>query len=143
MQIHDLKISKPKNKKRIGRGGKRGTYSGRGQKGQKSRAGRKIKPAIMETILRLPKLRGIKNKPKKIKPYIVKIEDLIFKVQMLDFKDVINLTSLKQMNLVPLNYKGEIKLIGSSEKILPLTIEKILISQKLKEKIIKAGGKIL
>jgi large subunit ribosomal protein L15 len=143
MQIHDIKISKPKTKKRIGRGGKRGSYSGRGQKGQKSRAGRKIKPAIMETILRLPKLRGATNKIKNQKPYIVKINDLISKVEMFGFKDNINLISLKQMNLIPSNYKGEVKLIGSSEKILPLTIEKILISQKLKEKIIKAGGKVL
>jgi large subunit ribosomal protein L15 len=143
MQIHDLKISKPKTKKRIGRGGKRGSYSGRGQKGQKSRAGRRIKPAIKETILKLPKLRGVKNKPKKPKPRIIKIKDLISKVEMFNLKDVINLMSLKQMNLIPVNYKGEVKIIGSSEKILPLTIEKISVSKKLKEEITKAGGKVL
>ena len=39
MQIHELKPNhKRKTGKRIGRGGKRGTYSGRGVKGQKSRA---------------------------------------------------------------------------------------------------------
>lgn len=43
MQIHQLNPKqKKKNKKRIGRGGKRGTYCGRGVKGQKSRAGRKL-----------------------------------------------------------------------------------------------------
>ena len=42
MQIHQV-IPKTKNRKGkyIGRGGKRGTYSGRGIKGQKARAGRK------------------------------------------------------------------------------------------------------
>jgi large subunit ribosomal protein L15 len=45
MHIHTLSsnLSK-KSRKRIGRGGKRGTYSGKGQKGQKSRSGAKISP---------------------------------------------------------------------------------------------------
>ncbi len=61
MQLHELKpTNKLKKGKRIGRGGKRGTYSGRGIKGQKSRAGRKFKPAIRELIKKYPKLRGYK-----------------------------------------------------------------------------------
>jgi large subunit ribosomal protein L15 len=60
MQIHELRPAhKLKKKKRIGRGGKRGTYSGRGQKGQRSRAGAKIKPMERELILRIPKMRGL------------------------------------------------------------------------------------
>lgn len=63
MQLNDLKpIHKNKKRKRVGRGGKRGTYSGRGQKGQLSRAGRKLKPVIREIIKRYPKLRGYKFK---------------------------------------------------------------------------------
>jgi len=59
MQLHELKpIHKLKKRKRVGRGGKKGTYSGRGIKGQKSRAGRKLKPAIRELIKRYPKIRG-------------------------------------------------------------------------------------
>ncbi|MFQ6049937.1 MAG: hypothetical protein ACE5J0_02775 [Candidatus Paceibacterales bacterium] len=58
MELHELKpIHKKKKRKRVGRGGKRGTYSGRGIKGQKTRAGRKLKPIIQETIKRYPKLR--------------------------------------------------------------------------------------
>src|SRR4030043_532865 len=49
---------KLKKKKRVGRGGKRGTYSGKGIKGQKSRAGRKMVPVIRELIKKYPKLRG-------------------------------------------------------------------------------------
>jgi len=47
MQLHELKSnsSRPK-KKRVGRGGKRGTYSGHGMKGQKSRAGARIRPGF-------------------------------------------------------------------------------------------------
>ncbi|MEY3471291.1 MAG: Ribosomal protein [Candidatus Parcubacteria bacterium] len=45
MYIHTLSPDpSQKVKKRIGRGGKRGTYSGKGQKGQKARSGAKISP---------------------------------------------------------------------------------------------------
>jgi large subunit ribosomal protein L15 len=63
MLIHELQPEhKTRDKKRIGRGGKRGGYSGRGQKGQKSRAGRRIRPAERDIILRLPKLRGNRSR---------------------------------------------------------------------------------
>jgi len=62
MQLHEVRpVTINKSKKRVGRGGKRGTYSGRGIKGQKSRAGRKIRPAIRDLMQRTPKLRGSKN----------------------------------------------------------------------------------
>jgi len=62
MQLHELQPDhKSKTKKRIGRGGKRGTFSGKGVKGQKSRAGRKIRPATRDLIQQIPKLRGAKN----------------------------------------------------------------------------------
>lgn len=78
MQLHTLQPAhKLKSKKRIGRGGKRGTYSGRGVKGQKARAGRKIRPAIRDLIQSLPKLpktqrirkkKGLKKKKQNAKP---------------------------------------------------------------------------
>jgi len=79
MQLHDLRPKhKIKGKKRIGRGGKRGTYSGRGIKGQRSRAGRKFKPAIRELIKRYPKLRGYKFKRQKPfrRPSVVNLDTL-------------------------------------------------------------------
>lgn len=63
--IHTLS-SQTKNKKRVGRGGKRGTYSGKGQKGQKSRAGRNMRPGLRDLIIRIPKKKGYKNKPKSV-----------------------------------------------------------------------------
>jgi large subunit ribosomal protein L15 len=52
--------------RRVGRGlGSRGTYSGRGSKGQKSRAGYKIRPGFeggqLPLIKKLPRLRGFTN----------------------------------------------------------------------------------
>ena len=57
MQIHQLKPKyKKKEKKRVGRGGKKGTYCGRGIKGQKARAGRKMQPIIRQILKKYPKL---------------------------------------------------------------------------------------
>lgn len=57
-QLHDIKSTSGRKSRRVGRGGKRGTYSGRGMKGQKSRSGHRIRPAIRDLIKRFPKLRG-------------------------------------------------------------------------------------
>lgn len=66
MQLNQLKPKiKNKNSKRVGRGGKRGAYSGKGLKGQKSRAGRKIRPQIRDIIKRIPKKRGYRFKSRK------------------------------------------------------------------------------
>lgn len=68
MQLHELRPKhKIKKAKRIGRGGKRGTYSGRGMKGQKSRAGARFEPIIRGLIKRYPKLRGYRFKAKSVK----------------------------------------------------------------------------
>lgn len=74
MQIHNIS-SKTKFRKghRIGRGGKRGTTSGRGTKGQKARAGAKFRPAEREVLKRIPKLRGYKFKSFRTGPAIVNL----------------------------------------------------------------------
>jgi len=67
MQIHTLRPAHSRRtEKRIGRGGKRGTYSGRGQKGQKARAGHNIRPGLRDVLIRTPKLRGYANKPVRV-----------------------------------------------------------------------------
>ncbi len=63
MQIHNVNRTTQLHKaKRIGRGGKRGTYSGRGIKGQHARAGAKFFPEEREILKKIPKLRGWKFK---------------------------------------------------------------------------------
>lgn len=47
-----------KKGKLVGRGGTRGKTSGRGTKGQKARAGHKLRPEIRDMIKKYPKLRG-------------------------------------------------------------------------------------
>jgi large subunit ribosomal protein L15 len=64
MQLHNIQPkTKRASKKRVGRGGKRGTYSGRGVKGQRSRAGHNIRPGLRDLLISIPKLRGYRNKP--------------------------------------------------------------------------------
>lgn len=59
MQIHEIKRkTQRKRHKVVGRGGKRGKTAGRGTKGQKARAGHRIRPAIRDVIKKLPKRRG-------------------------------------------------------------------------------------
>lgn len=80
MQIHNLKgTTRFKRAQRIGRGGKRGTTSGRGTKGQKARAGAKIRPATRDILKRIPKLRGYKFKSFRKKPAVVNFKDIAAK----------------------------------------------------------------
>ena len=58
MQLNDVVQKTVKGKKRVGRGGKRGHTSGRGTKGQKSRAGHKIRPMMRDLVQKIPKKRG-------------------------------------------------------------------------------------
>ena len=77
MQIHQLTKSKISPRaRRIGRGGKRGTYSGKGIKGQKSRAGAKMRPAEREILKKIPKLRGYRFKSFRLQPATVTVVDL-------------------------------------------------------------------
>jgi large subunit ribosomal protein L15 len=144
MQIHELKRNqKLKKRKRVGRGGKRGTYSGRGLKGQKSRAGRKMKPFIREIIKRYPKLRGYRFNPKIQKPGIVVINletlekkfssDVKITPRLLLEKGIIN----KIKGRIP-----KVKILGDGKITKALTIDGCLVSGQAKEKIEKAGGTI-
>lgn len=77
MQYHSLHRRAGVTKKaRIGRGGKRGKTSGRGTKGQKARAGHKMRPELRDMIKKLPKLRGYAFKGFRPKPAILNVRDL-------------------------------------------------------------------
>lgn len=142
MQLHQLRPkTKNKARKRIGRGGKRGTTSGRGTKGQKSRTGHRIRPAIREFLKKIPKQRGVKNVVTSTKPQSVNIEKL-----EIHFKDGDKITpqTLSDKKLVKPN-KGqlpEVKLLGDGNITKKLLVENCQVSQSAKEKIEKAGGSI-
>ena len=137
--IHELKIrKKEKRKKRIGRGGKKGTYSGRGLKGQKSRAGAKIKPQEKETLLKMPKLRGYKFKPIKEKAKVISLSELNEKFSE---KEIVSLKSLKEKKLISKRIK-KVKILFKGEIKKSLLVKGLEASKKAREAIVKAGGKI-
>ena len=140
MQIHDLKVKIQKKKRRIGRGGKKGTYSGRGMKGQKSRSGANVNPIFeggrSTLIEHLPKIRGFKShRPKN------QVVDLAHLEKYFADGDIVSPKSLLAKKIVD-NMKVAIKILGDGEFGKKLTIEKCLVSKKAKGKIEAAGGKI-
>lgn len=147
MQLHELKPKhKLKKKKRVGRGGKKGTYSGRGIKGQKARAGRRLKPVIREFIKRYPKLRGYRQKSK-IKNKKSKIAIINLEILEKNFNSGEKITpkALIEKKIIRkiLGRIPEVKILGKGEITKSLTFEGCKISKSAKEKIEKAGGKII
>jgi len=142
MQIHQIKpIHKLKKKKRVGRGGKRGTYSGRGLKGQRSRAGRKFAPVVRELIKKYPKLRGYRFKGTEKNLVAINIEILEKKFKE---SEIVNPRILLQRKIIR-RIKGKspkVKILGEGKLTKKLTIEKCEVSKRAKEKIEKAGGKV-
>ncbi len=139
MQLHQIKPkNKLKKRKRIGRGGKRGTYSGKGMKGQKSRAGHKIRPAERDLIQRLPKLRGFKNKSLLSKTLAINLKDIEKKID----GGLVNKEVLIKAGLMRKSEK-RVKILGSGDIKKSFQIEKIEVSKSAKEKIEAAGGKVL
>ena len=144
MQIHQLQpIHKERDPKRVGRGGKRGTTSGHGQKGQKSRGGRKFQPIIREFIKRYPKLRGYRFGIGR-KEFFA-ILDLVVLEKNFSGKDIVNPEKLIEKGLVRKmdNRIPEIKILGNSEMTKSLVIENCLVSEGAKKSIEKAGGQVV
>ncbi|MFA5022900.1 MAG: 50S ribosomal protein L15 [Candidatus Paceibacterota bacterium] len=143
MQLHNLKKhSSHHRSKLIGRGGKRGTTSGRGTKGQKARAGNKRRPEMRDIIKKLPKLRGYRFKSIQAKPAIVNLATLD-KV----FKDgeVITPATLSAKKLIK-QERGQIaavKILATGELTKKLKFEGCLVSASAKAKIEQAGGSVL
>lgn len=142
MQLHQLKSKiKFKKKKRIGRGGKRGTFSGRGTKGQKARAGHKMRPEIRDVLKKLPKLRGYRAKIRPRKIAVVNVGDL---EKHFSSGEKITPRLLLQKGL--LRKAGgkvpEFKLLGSGEVSKKFLVAECQISKSAKDKIEKAGGHV-
>jgi len=145
MQLHQLKPKhKSKKRKRVGRGGKRGTYSGRGMKGQRSRAGRRMKPVIRELIKRYPKLRGYRHQTRS---QALGLEPQVLNLSLLEKKfeagGKVNPESLLEKGLIR-RIRGRtprVKILGGGDIKKSLTFESCQMSKEAREKIEKAGGK--
>jgi large subunit ribosomal protein L15 len=139
MQIHQLRPKiKSRTKKRVGRGGKKGTFSGRGNKGQKARAGAKFKPLVRSWVKRYPKLRGYK--------FNVQTKSVVVSLAVLEKKfnsgDTISPAVLLEKKIIRRTKAPLVKILSQGEITKPLIIKGCKVSQKAKEKIEKAQGKI-
>ncbi|MFA4817580.1 MAG: 50S ribosomal protein L15 [Parcubacteria group bacterium] len=145
MLINTLKLKfKRKKRKTIGRGGKKGTYCGKGNKGQKARSGAHVDPLFeggRSTLIdHMKKVRGFKSRTAK---------KAVASLEMIEkkFKDgeVVDKESLVKSQIIgKLEAQDGIKIVGSGKFTKKLTIDKnILLSAAAKSAIEKAGGKIL
>ncbi len=141
----DLK-RKTENKKGklVGRGGTRGKTAGRGTKGQKSRAGHKIRPEIRDMIKKYPKLRGRgknTNKAFRAEPVIINIG-----VIAAAFSKDANITpaALLEKNVIR-RKKGvlpPVKILAEGDISYAISIYDCQVSPAAKTKIEAAGGTI-
>ena len=143
MELNNLKPPKGANhkRKRVGRGNGsgHGTYSGRGCKGQKSRAGGGVRVGFeggqLPLIKRLPRKRGFVN---------------IFRTEY----DIVNVGKLKvfasDTDITPLelfkaglvkSIKQPIKILGDGEIDRPLVVKANKFSAAAVNKIVAAGGR--
>ena len=146
MQLHHFSSIREKRVQRIGRSGKRGSYSGRGVKGQRSRSGRRMRPAERDLIIRLPKLRGFANKPKSAKPTVLNLNDLGFAIKTGDIGKspiVLNVEFLKQRGILPKGFRGAVRILGDGDIRVPVNVEGLSLSKSAQAKIKKAGGHIV
>ena len=134
MQLHQLKpIHKRKKPQRVGRGGKKGTYSGRGIKGQTSRAGHKKQPIIRELIKRYPKLRGYRFKPLDRKKAVVLNLDILDK--KFDAGQIVSPETLLEKKLIR-TIEGKIpkvKILGKGKLTKKLIIENCQLSKNVRK----------
>lgn len=147
MQIHEVKPkTKLKTKKVVGRGGKRGKTAGRGTKGQKSRAGHRIRPAIRDIIKKLPKSRGegvSRNRFKTEASHLV-----IVKISALNSAfesgDEVSPKTLLEKELIKRggNRVPSVKILADGALDKKLEVYGCAVSKGAKTEILKAGGSV-
>ncbi|NMB48243.1 50S ribosomal protein L15 [Candidatus Kuenenbacteria bacterium] len=126
--------------KTIGRGGKRGSYSGRGMKGQKARSGGKSglkRLGLRQLMERTHKLRGFQSLVKK--PAIVSLSIINKNFQN---DDTVSPASLAAKKIIP-SAQNRAKVLSDGQLNIKIKLADCLASAAAAEKIKKAGGEIL
>ena len=153
----DLSKLKPdtsrKYARRVGRGGKRGTYSGGGTKGQKSRAGAGVKPGFRGGDNRLwqlfPKQRGASKKPGGKGPHrkhrffrLRQDKPTVFNLGFFNQfteEEIINQDLLHKKGFIP-NVKEKVKVLGDGELKRKFEFHGFDFSESARKKVAKVGG---
>ena len=126
MKLHELapQPGSHKQKRRVGRGpgSGRGTYSGKGVKGQLSRSGhhggprRGFEGGQTPLIARMPKLHGFKN-PNRVEYQVINLADL----DQFDAGADVTKAELKKAGLIR-DVKRPVKLLGNGKAAKSLTL---------------------
>ena len=150
LNLHTLKPAQErKDRKRVGRGlgSGKGRYSGRGIKGQKSRAGSKKMPAGFEggqmpLDMRAPKLRGNTSAdampigPFRTYSQPINLRDLD---RVFADGDTVNIEAMVEKGLLK-NTKADVKVLGTGDLKKKLAVTAHAFSASAREKITAAGG---
>lgn len=145
MKLHELAPPEgaKKSRKRVGRGNGsgHGTFSGRGQKGQKARSGPGIDPRFeggqSPLVLRLPYKRGFQNRFKQFY-WVVNVARL---EKEFDAETEITPEVLVKVGLVR-DSSLPVKLLGNGELTKRLTVKVNKWSRSAQQKIEAAGGTV-
>ncbi|OGN08350.1 MAG: hypothetical protein A2750_00880 [Candidatus Yanofskybacteria bacterium RIFCSPHIGHO2_01_FULL_45_42] len=156
MQLHQLQPNTSRRRtKYIGRGGKRGTTSGKGTKGQQSRAGTGIKPGFRGGDNRIwqqfPKQRGASSKPGNARPhhkhrFYQLRHDKMPILNLADFNrftdgEVVTPALVFRQGLVN-NIDDGVKVLADGKLGKKLVFEGFEFSDSAKEKVVKSGSTI-
>ncbi len=142
MQLHDLYPfpEERKTRRRVGRGSGSGLgcTSGKGHKGQNSRAGGGVRPGFeggqMPLQRRLPK-HGFKNYPFKVTYEVINLDRLL---EAFEGKDSISLEDMYSRGVA--SYGKPIKVLSRGDVARAVKVEAHKFSAKAAEKIRSAGG---
>lgn len=141
-ELLNLKANKGRNQKtkRLGRGNGsgKGTYAGKGVKGQTARSGGKRRPGFeggqMPFIRKMPKFKGFTN-PNHVSFQVVNVSAL----NIFEENEVVDVVALYDKNLISSNSKP-VKILGDGELTKKLQVKADRISKSAQEKITKASG---
>lgn len=146
--MSDIKLIAPcganKKMKKVGRGAGSGLgkTSGKGHKGQNARSGGGVRPGFeggQMPLFRRVARRGFSNYPFKYSFAVVNVADLENKFED---GDTVTWEALVENGLIKAK-DVLVKILGDGELTKKLTVEMLDMSASAKEKIEKAGGKIV
>lgn len=142
LSLHTLhpKNGSRKSSVRIGRGlSKKGTYSGRGAKGQRSRSGGKSGlrlKGLRVVMLGIPKRRGFTS----LAP-VFQVVNIGSLVKAFTEGQVVTPSTLKEKKLISSSSRP-VKILGKGVITIKVTVKECRLSAEAKAKIEKAGGTV-
>jgi large subunit ribosomal protein L15 len=147
MQLHTLTpVTKTRKSAPVGRGGRRGKTSGRGTKGQKARAGHKIRPEARDLIKKLPKRRGHgKNRSRTVRTNRVSVAAVNLAVLEAAYAagETVSPVTLLEKGLVRRREGARgVKILGTGTLTKALVIDACALSAAARAAITAAGGTI-